>query len=372
MSGNIPDGWRHASLGDVLRLEYGRALSATVREDGDVPVYGSNGMVGLHSTPLVRRKGIVVGRKGTAGSVSVTDGPFWPIDTAYYVEPRVEVDFDWLASVLKHARLSDLNESTGVPGLNRDKVYREAALIPPLDEQRRIAEVLRSADDALEAQAAVRDQLEVTFSQLVHECFSCDWPRVALGEVCESIQVGIVVRPASYYVSEGGIPALRSLNVGENWLDLENLVYISDQGHKLNGKSSLRPGDVVTRRTGEPGKSAVIPPGFPKGLNCIDIIFSRPKEVLRPEFLSFFMNSDVAKRQVLGMQGGLAQQHLNVGEMKKIKVPMPPLNDQDHVVLTLSDVWRQFQVEGEAVRGQASLKNALAADLLSGRVRVPA
>lgn len=249
--------------------------------------------------------------------------------------------------------------------------------VPPLDQQRRIVEVLRSVDDTISAQSKVCRQLEVTFNSLAEACFTEaggteNWPVSPLGELCESIQVGIVVRPASYYVESGGIPALRSLNVGENRLDLEDLVHISAEGHRLNSKSSLRPGDVVTRRTGEPGKTAVIPPRFPHGLNCIDIIFSRPKANLRPEFLTFFMNSDAAKRQVAGLQGGLAQQHLNVSEMKKLRVPVPAIGAQDEVVATLKAAWDRVDSEKALLQRLLTLRTAISSELLSGRIRVPA
>lgn len=279
--------------------------------------------------------------------------------------------FYWLPHLVSTAQTDQAIKGAT---LNKQKLLALSGPLPPLDEQRRIAEVLRSADEAIASQHAVRDQLAATFDQLVRVCFSeaADYPRIPLGEACQSIQVGIVVRPASYYVASGGIPALRSLNVGENRLDLDDLVYISEDGHRLNSKSSLRPGDVVTRRTGEPGKSAVIPEKFDAGLNCIDIIFSRPKSELRSLFLSFFMNSDAAKRQVSAMQGGLAQQHLNVGEMKKIKVPLPPLDRQDEVIGVLNDAWNHLETEGDAVRRLSSVRSGLASDLLSGRVRVPA
>jgi restriction endonuclease S subunit len=195
--------------------------------------------------------------------------------------------------------------------VTKGAIEQRAIRLPPIEEQRRIAEVLSSVDQAIAAQSEVHEQTEIMFNCLATACFAAGneaadnvWPIYPLGDLCESIQVGIVVRPASYYVETGGIPALRSLNVGENYLNLDDLVYISTEGHRLNNKSSLRPGDVVTRRTGEPGKTAVIPPLFPDGLNCIDIIFSRPTGRLRAEFLSFFMNSDAAKRQVTGLQGG--------------------------------------------------------------------
>lgn len=245
--------------------------------------------------------------------------------------------------------------------------------LPPLDEQQRIADVLRSVDDAAGSQERVCRQMSAAFTSTLEGCFTvAEWPAHHLGDLCESVQVGIVVKPASYYVDSGGVPALRSLNVLENRLALDDLVYISEAGHEVNQKSSLRAGDVVTRRTGEPGKTAMIPSGFDSGLNCIDIIFSRPKDCLRSAYLSFFMNSEAAKRQVAGLQGGLAQQHLNVGEMKKLVLPLPDLETQDQTVEILNDIWVSMEAARHALLKLSALKASLASDLLSGRVRVSA
>ncbi|HEV7340138.1 MAG TPA: restriction endonuclease subunit S [Sphingopyxis sp.] len=157
MSSELPEGWQAAKLGDIIALEYGRSLPEKVRRPGDVPVYGSNGIVGWHDEPLVHSGGIIVGRKGTAGSVTVSSDPFWPIDTTYFVKAREPLDPDWLAATLHHSRLNDLNEATGVPGLNRDKAYLQRVSLPPLDEQQRIAEFLRSVDDAIGTNRALVD-----------------------------------------------------------------------------------------------------------------------------------------------------------------------------------------------------------------------
>lgn len=151
----VPAEWAQLTLGDIISLEYGKSLPDKSRRPGSVAVYGSNGVVGWHDEPLVATGGIIIGRKGTAGSVTVSSGPFWPIDTTYFVKARREVDWEWLSAILHHARLKELNEATGVPGLNRDKAYLQPILVPPLDEQRRIAEVLRSVDEAIAANRAL-------------------------------------------------------------------------------------------------------------------------------------------------------------------------------------------------------------------------
>ncbi|MFW6012453.1 MAG: restriction endonuclease subunit S, partial [bacterium] len=67
--GLIPRGWRVAEVGDLVELAYGKALPKKVRNPGGVEVYGSSGSAGEHNASLVEGPGVVVGRKGTVGTV---------------------------------------------------------------------------------------------------------------------------------------------------------------------------------------------------------------------------------------------------------------------------------------------------------------
>jgi type I restriction enzyme S subunit len=145
----VPPGWRKTPLGEQATLEYGAALPVEKRRDGNVLVLGSSGVIGRHDKALQQGPGIVVGRKGTVGSVSWVDGPFWPIDTAYFVKPLVEVQLSWLFRALSSVGLNRLDSSTGVPGLNRNDAYPLPVLVPNLAEQGRIAQVLDTLDEAI-------------------------------------------------------------------------------------------------------------------------------------------------------------------------------------------------------------------------------
>lgn len=113
-------GTRRATLGDVASLEYGRSLPAAVREEGEVLVVGSGGVSGTHSTALVPQSGVVVGRKGSAGSVLWIDGPHFPIDTTFFVRGLHEAySQPYLYFLLRTLRLNEMNGDSAVPGLNR-------------------------------------------------------------------------------------------------------------------------------------------------------------------------------------------------------------------------------------------------------------
>jgi len=128
----MPDRWLNTRLGSLLSLQYGKALPERKRDGTGCPVFGSNGVVGHHSKPLVQGPGIVVGRKGTAGSVTWTRDDFFPIDTTYWVRPldSESLDLRFASLLLEQADLPSVCAQTGVPGLNRDRAYDIEVLAP--------------------------------------------------------------------------------------------------------------------------------------------------------------------------------------------------------------------------------------------------
>ena len=109
---------RSTTLGELINLQYGKALPATQRRTGRYPVVSSAGIVDSHDIGLVEGPGVVVGRKGTVGSVTWVDSDFFPIDTAFYVESKLPLLYVyWL---LKSQDLASMNTDSAVPGLNRE------------------------------------------------------------------------------------------------------------------------------------------------------------------------------------------------------------------------------------------------------------
>lgn len=125
----VPEGWALRALGDVAPLNYGKALKATERKDGAIPVYGSSGVVGHHNRALVGPGAIIVGRKGNVGSLYYSASPCFPIDTVFYIEP--EAASRHLFQAL-HS-LNFISSDSAVPGLNRTYAH-SLPLLTPSDE----------------------------------------------------------------------------------------------------------------------------------------------------------------------------------------------------------------------------------------------
>jgi len=200
-------------------------------------------------------------------------------------------------------------------------------------------------------------------------CIPVDWEVEPCSTICKEIVVGIVVRPAQYY-RPSGVPVLRSANVKENIVDFSDMVYMSEEDNNSLSKSRLCKGDLVTVRTGYPGTTAVIPPEL-EGSNCIDIVISRPDlKQISSYYLAVWINSDFGKKQVLEGQGGLAQQHFNVGEVRKLLVKVPTIDEQSRIedlLLLQSEIVLGYQEQMQKLHRQ---KTGLMQDLLTGKIRV--
>lgn len=136
-------------LSKILNLEYGKGLKNSQRTNGKYPVIGSSGIIGWHNEYLIEGPGIVIGRKGSIGEVTYIKQNFWPIDTAYYVKTKMNVDLSWLAYLLEKINLKKLGLSDVVPGLKRELVYNQKIALPNPKEQTAIANILFTVDEAI-------------------------------------------------------------------------------------------------------------------------------------------------------------------------------------------------------------------------------
>ena len=160
----VPTGWVKARFGEIYELSYGKGLPKSARnESGRYPVFGSNGIVGYHDSFLIDGPVLIVGRKGSTGTVWFSSKPCWPIDTTYYVRANRNTDIRFALYLLDSLRLNQFDRSTAVPGLNRNDAYDLPVYLPPLPEQHRIVvkveELLSELDAGIESLKKARAQL---------------------------------------------------------------------------------------------------------------------------------------------------------------------------------------------------------------------
>jgi type I restriction enzyme S subunit len=344
-------------------------MPAKSRRKGTIPVYGSNGVVGWHDEALVTDGGIIVGRKGTAGSVTVSPDPFWPIDTTYFVVARQTVDWDWLAALLLHARLNELNEATGVPGLNREKAYLQRVQIPPLDEQRRIAEVLRSVEEAIAAADAVKAQLQQTRAHRLEALMALPGTFRRIDEVCRlSGGYGFPIKHQGKAAGQYPFAKVSDMNRPGNEVQMRYAENYVDDADLLTLKAKTFPvGTTFFPKVGATlltNKRRVAAVEMLVDNNVMGAVATE----IDPWFLYYaFCTIDMADYVQPGAVPSVNQRTIN-----QIMIPVPDMVSQEEFVATMRDLDDTFEMQSDTLTRLTAAKQALMADLLSGRMRVPA
>ena len=163
--------WREAVWGELTTLEYGKSLRGYKSSDGRYKVYGTNGPIGWHSEPLCDKAGVIIGRKGAYRGVHYSPDPFFVIYTAFYLQPKVNLDTRWAYYHLLSVDINGMDSGSAIPSTSREDFYDLRVDVPPLPEQRAIAHVLGTLDDKIEMNRRMNETLEAMARALFRSWF---------------------------------------------------------------------------------------------------------------------------------------------------------------------------------------------------------
>jgi type I restriction enzyme S subunit len=386
--GMIPNGWEVVKLGNKISLEYGKGLTESQRKNGKYPVFGSNGIVGYHNEFFVRGSGIAVGRKGTIGAINWSGGDFWPIDTTYFVKVTGnDVDLRWLYYKLTSLNLSKLNMATGTPGLNRDLVYTQLTLFPPLPEQKKIAEILSTVDQGIEKVDQVIEKTQKLKKGLMQELLTKgighkefkdtemgripkDWNVVRISDIAD-VKGGKRLPKGQKLVNyKTPYPYIRVLDFRNMGVDVSNVQFLLPETHKSIRQYIISSNDVYISIAGTVGIVGLIPPELDNANLTENAAKLCKLRNITKEFLVYFLNSNTGQNQISVYLGKAQQPKLALFRIEKIKVLLPPILEQQKIAEFLSAVDGRLELLRKRKERLKKIKKGLMNDLLTGKVRV--
>ena len=368
------DGWQTIPLRDAAVLHYGKALRESDRaESGHVPVVGSAGTFSWHDEAnVLTPSSIVVGRKGTAGSVTWFEGPVWVTDTAYWAEPTVEMELKYLHLALEGANLGSLTAQTGVPGLNRDRAYALPVSLPPLPEQRRIVDLIGAVDDAIEATAMSSRHIRASRDCLVA---SLQGPLVHLGDLLESIDAGKSPSGVERSPGPGERAVLKVSAIGSEGFRPQEVKVVPAET-TLDPRTVVKAGDVLMVRANGVLKRV--------GVACMarrdhpDLFLSDKTLRLVPrvdrldsEWLLGVLQTSQARAQLESRTTGSHMRNISQAAIREIAVPAPNLTEQRCCAEALAACASSTGLLARHAAALSSLRTELLATLLSGEHRIP-
>ena len=164
-------------LSNFIKLEYGKGLEDSDRElNGIYGAYGANGIKSKTNKFLYDKPSIVVGRKGSAGELTLVEEKFWALDVTYYVTHDIKkTDLTFLYYALKMLNIPSLAKGIK-PGINRNDVYDLTIAVPILSEQKLLVEKILFVNKNLEIAKNLYkskcNELEILKQSILKKAFS--------------------------------------------------------------------------------------------------------------------------------------------------------------------------------------------------------
>lgn len=150
-------------LSSVFSLSSGKLLSKKNREEGNIPVYGGNGVTGYHNQSFVDANTIVIGRVGEyCGSVHLTEEPAWITDNALYVkEYKVDVAPKYVLYALRILNLNQYANRTGQPNISQSSIAGVQMVIPSKEEQKRLVSIIEVQEGIIDKAQKYIDSVSI-------------------------------------------------------------------------------------------------------------------------------------------------------------------------------------------------------------------
>ncbi len=335
-------GSNSVTLRDILVIRYGKALKESERaSSGRIPVFGSNGVVGMHDDPLIDQPTLIIGRKGSVGAVTYAPTGGWPIDTTFYFDQinKDQVDLRYLYYGLKNVRLETLTITTSIPGLSREALYRSEIPLPPLLEQRRIAAVLDAADALRAKRRAALAKLDALLQSVFLEMFGDPvrnekgWEEKCLDDV--SLTKGTYGSGASAVPYDSKKPRyIRITDINDDG-SLTNEPMSPSTNERDWQLNKLQDGDIVFARSGATvGKTYLYRIEDGPSVYAGYLIRFRPNlNLIWPEFLFSYTKTAAYRAWVQSRMKVVAQPNINAKQYgQELLIPIPPLSLQDEYV----------------------------------------
>lgn len=386
MSNELPAGWAMKSVGEIATITMGQSPpSSVVSDDGDgLPFIQGNAEFGARypkprqfaaECPKVVEAGdILLSVRAPVGEVNVAPTKLCIGRGLAGLRPT-NGDFDFLYFALSGLApvFSRLSQGSTFDAINGKDLRSIPIHLPPLDEQRWIAEVLRSVDQAI---AAAQQTLEFcadllvtkrrhTFKRLIVEP---EDDAVRLGDICE-LGRGFAFKSEDYV--EEGLLNFRVTNVGKPASDLGEQRFLPSSFRDEYEEYVLTGGEIVLVMVGATvGKLGRVPKGICPALlnqNMWTLTAKKPFD----QDLLWHLAHVLIEEKVHGAQGG-AYSFLTKKDFLEHRISRFDVADIAEAVANLTAMEQYAQRLSDEVRQFHNLKASVMSDLLSGRVRVPA
>lgn len=379
-------------LKDLLSIKNGKDHKAL--SDGEIPIFGSGGIMRYGDKAIYNHESILLPRKGTLSNIQYADKPFWTVDTIYYtVIKRKYANPFYLYNYLKCLDLTKLNSGTGVPSMTFNSYYDLNVKLPDLPTQQSIAKVLSDLDAKIELNNKINRELEAMAKTIYDYWFvQFDFPNeegkpykssggkmVYNAQLKREIPEGWGVKKLGKVLKSilGGTPSTQIKEFWENgeyhWLnsgEIANFPIINSElkitkEAILKSATSLMPQGTVAISITRHIRPSILAIEACANQSVIGILES---EKLKSSFLYPFITNEVPR--YLTLRTGAQQPHINKQTIDNTLITLPKDKDLQRYYKIVKPMYSQ--IINNALQNQklSALRDWLLPMLMNGQVRV--
>ena len=391
--GIIPEDWNIKSIGEFLSIGNGHDYKG--KSFGNIPVYGTGGIITHIDDYLYDGQTICIGRKGTIDKPIFHSGKIWTVDTLYYTYNFIDIEVKFIYYLLLTIDWMSLNEATGVPSLTSDRIKQITLALPPIAEQRAIAEALSDVDGLIAAldkkiakkrllkQGAMQQLLtgkkrlpgfgpqtkSPAYKQTELGLIPEDWEVKRLGEICDLINGDRSSKyPKDDEMVSNGIPFINAGHLKEGAVDFDEMDYITRNHYQSLSGAKIREGDILFCLRGSLGKNALVV--FNDGAPASSLCVIRHKTI-NEKLLFQIINSALFEKQIIDANSGSSQPNLSAKEVSIFLIPIPTSKEEQTAIANvLSSMDKEIETLNTKLEKYRNLKTAMMQQLLTGKIRL--
>lgn len=384
--------FKRYALSELATIKYGKNQKKVLSESGNIPIYGTGGLMGYATIALYDKPSVLIGRKGTIGKVKYVEHPFWTVDTLFYTIVNTDIVLPkYLYYVMSLVDLNNYNEGTTIPSLRTETLNRLEFDIPSLEEQEIILSCLNPIDQKIGLNNAINNNLEQQAVLLFKKWFiefdnsSKNMLETRFGLVPESFKLlknGELPLVITDYVANGSFASLKAnvtLYQEPNYAyfirntDLKSgtfEVFVDEHSYNFLSKSTLYGGEIIISNVGDVG-SVFLCPKLDKPMTLgNNIIMLRPEQENLRYYLYIWFKWIYGQSLIQGIKGGSAQPKFNKTDFKNLPIFLPPddLLEQFHqIVKPMFELINENNTENQAL---TRTRDTILPRLMSGELDV--
>lgn len=365
-------GFDEYKLGDLLTFQRGFDITKSEQKEGEVPIVSSSGISSFHNQSKANAPGVVIGRKGSLGTVHYLKTSYWPHDTTLWVKDFKSNEPGFIYYFLQTLHLENFDVGSSNPTLNRNHLHKIRVLFPK-EQQKKIAAALSAYDDLIENNRRRIELLEQMTEELYREWFVRfrfpGWQQAVFEKGIPKLwRLGSLGCIASFVMGQS--PSSEFYNENGNGHPFHQGV--GTYGHRFPKKITYcsAPGRMARERD---ILFSVRAPVGRLNIADVDLIIGRGIAAVRHKenlnsYLFYLLKSYFADEDIIG--NGAIFNSVSKDELSRFPILMPDINLVEQFNAFAQDIDAQIATLLGAIENLADVRRQLLTRLISGKLPV--